>query len=326
MPRVLLVGAGAVGGRAARQLAETADVELLVADSDASDAHAVARIVGAEVVALTASDPFPEGVGAVALAVDAGDDVALVGRAIEAGIPVATAGDDHEAIRALLEMDRSGRAAGVSVVAGAGLAPGLADVLARHAASVLEGVDEVHVARYGAAGPASRSAFRQAHRDRAVEWRDGSWQVPRSRGPELVWFPDPVGARECETVAGGIALLVAAFPEVQMATFRLGEPAPRRRVAFRRGDEDWGAIRVEVWGRRGATHEPVIYGAIDRTAFAAGTVLGVTAAALAGALPGLVDAIPGVHGLGAVAQPPALLAELARRGVKAAAFEGVPVG
>jgi len=326
MARVLLVGAGAVGGRAARQLAETPGVELLVADADASDAQAVARVLGGKAVELALRGPLPDGLGAIAVAVDAGGDVALVERAIESRIPVTTAGDDHEAIRALLEMDAAARSGGVAVVAGAGLAPGLADVLARHAASVLDSVDEVHVARYGAAGPASRSAFRRAHRDRAVEWRDGAWQVARSRGPELVWFPDPVGARECETVAGGIALLVAAFPEVQMASFRLGEPPPRRRVAFRRGDEDWGAVRVEVWGRRGTTHEPVIYGAIDRTAFAAGTVLGVTAAALGGALPGLVDPTPGVHGLGAVSHPPAFLAELARRGVKAAAFEGVPVG
>jgi len=320
------VGAGAVGGRAARQLAETADIELLIADSSSSRAHALAEALGGEVVDLGSKSPYPKGLAAIALAVDAADDVGLVRRAVEAGIPVATAGDDHEAIRTLLALDAFAAEQGVPVVAGAGLAPGLSDVLARHAAGTLDEVTEVHVARYGAAGPASRSAFRQAHRDRAVEWRDGAWQVARSRGPELVWFPDPVGARECETVAGGIALLVAALDGLEMATFRLGEPTPRRRVAFRRGDEDWGAIRVEVWGRRGATHEPVVYGAIDRTAFAAGAVLGVTAAVLSGALPRILEPVAGVRGLAATTDPPAFLAELARRGVKAAAFEGVPVG
>lgn len=326
MTRVLVVGAGAVGGRAARQLAETPSIELLVADSSLSRARAVVEVLGGEAVDLGPKNPYPDGLSAIALAVDAGDDVALVERAIDAGVPVTTASDDHEAIRALLALDANATRSEVPVVAGAGLAPGFADVLACHASGALDAVNEVHVARYGAAGPASRSAFRQAHRDRAVEWRDGAWEVARSRGPELVWFPDPVGARECETVAGGIALLVDAFDGLDMATFRLGEPASRRRVAFRRGEEDWGAIRVEVWGRRGATHEPVVYGAIDRTAFAAGTVLGVTAAALSGALPGLLSGEAGVRGLAATTDPPAFIAELSRRGVKAAAFEGVPVG
>jgi hypothetical protein len=71
--------------------------------------------------------------------------------------------------------------------------------------------------------------------------------------------------------------------------------------------------------------EPVVYGAIERTEIAAGTVLALTAAALAGALPTLLTRRPGVHGLGAVVAPRAFLAELAQRGVKVAVFEGVPV-
>lgn len=322
MSRILLIGTGAVGGNAARQLAETPGVELIVADRSERSARAAGEILG--VASVAADGDWPEDLAAVALAVDAGDDVGWVHRAVEAGIPVATSGDDHEAIRELLEFSADGL--GSAVVAGAGLAPGLSDVLARHAADGFDSVSEIHVARYGAAGPASRSAFRQAHRDRAVEWRDGSWQVARSRGPELVWFPDPVGARECETVAGGIALVVSAFDDVEIATFRLGDPAPRRRGLLRRREDDWGAVRVEIWGRRGGSHEPVVYGAIDRTAFAAGTVLAVTVAALAGAVPGVLDAPPGVAGLATATHPAAFLAELARRGVKAAVFEGVPVG
>ena len=70
----------------------------------------------------------------------------------------------------------------------------------------------------------------------------------------------------------------------------------------------------------------VVYGVIERTAVAAGTVLGVTGAWLARALPAL-DPLPpaGAHGLGAVVDPALFLAELASRGVKAAAFEGVAV-
>ena len=86
-------------------------------------------------------------------------------------------------------------------------------------------------------------------------------------------------------------------------------------------------VRAEVWGAQGDTRATVVYGVIERTAVAAGTVLGVTAAWLAGGLPALGPRPEaGAAGLGAVAAPVPFLGELARRGVKAAAFEGVPVG
>ena len=90
-------------------------------------------------------------------------------------------------------------------------------------------------------------------------------------------------------------------------------------------DDGWGGARVEVWGWRGGAREAVVYGVIERPAVAAGTVLAVTAARLAGLLPNLelLTEPVGALGLGALVQPAAFLAELARRGVKAATFEGV---
>ena len=69
----------------------------------------------------------------------------------------------------------------------------------------------------------------------------------------------------------------------------------------------------------------MVYGAIDRTEIAAGTILALTAAGLVGALAGVLVPEPGVHGLGRVVAPRAFLTELAHRGVKVAIFEGVPV-
>jgi hypothetical protein len=81
-----------------------------------------------------------------------------------------------------------------------------------------------------------------------------------------------------------------------------------------------GAVRVEVRGRRGVTSDVKVLGVMDRPAVAAGTVAAVTAAwaaegrlARSGAagLAELVDdAVPFLH-------------DLARRGVRAAVFEGV---
>ena len=116
------------------------------------------------------------------------------------------------------------------VAVGCGLAPGLGDVLARHAAAALDDVDELHVARWGVAGDACVESVRHAHREPGLEWRDGELVEDRSRGTELVWFPDPVGARECRLVASGVELLVAANPGVERATMRLGGPTHRLRV------------------------------------------------------------------------------------------------
>ena len=87
-------------------------------------------------------------------------------------------------------------------------------------------------------------------------------------------------------------------------------------------------MRVEAWGWRGTARTSVVYGVIERTAVAAGTVLGVTggvarrrAARASAARP----ASPVPSGSGSVVEPVPFLAELARRGVKAAAFEGVAV-
>ena len=328
MTTILLAGTGAVGVRTARQLLETAGVDqLLVTDRHADRATELAAAVKADTV------PFgvlPDGVDAVALALPGDAAVGLARQATRHGVSVAAASDDDDGIDALLALDAAARDRGTTLVVGCGLAPGLADVLARHAADALEQPDEVHVSRVGTAGEACAASLRRARRERPAEWRDDSRRVERRLAPELVWFPDPVGARECVTVATGVQLLHDAVPGIRRATVRAAEP-PRRplKVATRRRDADaWGAARVEVWGWRDGGRDALVYGVIERPAVAAGTVLAVAAARVSGVLldVGLRDPAPGSRGLGALVEPAPFLAELARRGVKAAAFEGVAVG
>jgi len=333
---VLVAGLGDVGVRTARQLLDTPGIEhVYVAARDHKHAATVASALhdGATPWELAHHDPtFPEGVRAVASALPPHDDLALAAAALRSRISYASAGDDANVLNALLELDADARVNAATVLAGCGLAPGLSDVLARHAAGALDTVDEIHVARWGVAGETCAESARRAHRDPGLEWRDGAYVHDRHHGAELVWFPDPVGARECALVASGVELLVAANPGVERATVRLGAPAPR--VGVRRAltppprrdpGANWGAVRAEAWGQRGDTRETVVYGVIEQTAVATGTVLGVAAAALAGALPDVTVPQPGAHGLGTVVNALPFLAELARRGVKAAAFEGATI-
>jgi hypothetical protein len=247
------------------------------------------------------------------------------------GVSYATCNDDAGAIGALLALDAGAHDSGARVLVGCGLAPGLSDVLARHAAGALDTVDEIHVARWGVAGERCAASARRAQREPGLEWRDRAYVHDRHQGAQLVWFPDPVGARECELVATGVELLVSANPGVERVTARLGAPSHRsgrqRLVPASRRDRaaDWGAVRAEVWGEHGATRAAVVYGVIERPAVACGTVLGVSAAWLAQAAPHVASAGPGAFGIGAVVDAPAFLTELARRGVKAAVFEGAAV-
>jgi hypothetical protein len=329
---VLLVGAGAVGARTARQLTDTPGVHrLLVTDRRVPQADMVARAMGtpADVLEWTPDAPLPDGIDAVACALPAGCEQPVASRALEAGVPFASAGDDEHDLMGLRSLSETARRSGVPIVAGCGLAPGLADVLARHAADSFDEVDEIGVARAGTSGDACVATASRALRSAAAELRDGEYEELRWRGGhELVWFPEPIGPRECDRVATGVHLLSATVPETARITVRLAreDTGARQRWLRRRDPEgSWGAIRVEVWGRRGAERVPLVYGAIERTAIAAGTVLAVTTAGLAGALPGVLASSGGVSGLGTIAQPRAFLAELSRRGVKAAIFEGVPV-
>lgn len=332
MATVLLVGTGAVGARAARQLLDTAGVTaLLLAGRRLARVEELASALGAKAraVAFRPGDPLPNGVDAVAVAAPSEVDVAVAAAAVDAGVPFASATDATSAVDGLFALDHAAVEAGVTLAAGCGLAPGLADVLVVHAVHALEGADEVHVARAGAAGPASQASVRRALREPALEWRDGSWHEERGHGPELVWFPEPIGQRECMPVGSSIRLLARAVPGLGAATMRFCEPTSRRVSWFGESpDARWGATTVTVWGWRGRNREPIVYGVVGETAILAATVLAVTAARLAGDLPALSaggSALAGVRSLAELVVPVAFLAEMARRGVKAVAFEGVAV-
>ncbi len=322
-----MVGAGAVGARAARQLLSVASVDALtVVDVDPQQAAAVANSLGAP-VAVGAWDPDALQPGDAVVLAFPGSHVGPAKAAVERGASVVSLADAIDDVRALLALDGDAQAADATVAVGAGFAPGLTCVLARHAAAGFDSVDEVHVAKAGTGGPACARHHHEALTGEAVEWRDGAWSRRRAgSGRELCWFPDPLGALDC--YRGGLAdalLLVPAFPGVRRVTARVAA-SRRDRITARlpmlrqpHPEGLLGAARVEVRGRRGPATDVRVLGALDRPAIAAGIVAGVTAAWL---LDGRLGR-RGATGLGElVTEPVPFLHELARRGVRAAVFEG----
>lgn len=337
--RALVYGVGAVGARVARQLASTVDLtELYVIDADADTAQQVATSIGApakpaSIAALRLESRvarFAElcsGLDLVVLTAPA-DQAQLAHQALRDGAHVVSVSDDVDTIEELRALDTVARERGRLLLLGAGFSPGLSCLLARHAGSQFDVVDEVYVAKYGTGGPECARQHHRSLRSEAAEWRDGSWQRRHGgTGRELCWFPDPVGGQDCYWGAlPDVSLLLPAFPGVVRAAARIAATRRDQMTKWlpmlRRPHPEGllGAIRVEVRGWVGTQREVVIYGALDRPAVAAATV-----AAVAGqwAAEGRLDGVGALGLAELMADPVPMLHELAERGVRAAAFEGM---
>lgn len=322
LPVAGVIGVGATGARAARQLVGSESVGSVALAGGDERPSSLQRSLGDRAVV---GDPLEQGAHTVVLAGPAGSHADLARAAVERGANVVSTADTVAAVEALLGLDAMAQARGVSVVVGAGFSPGLSCVLAGHVAGWMDEVDEVHLARFGTGGPACARAHHKALSSRATDWRDGEWvRRPGGSGRELCVFPDPVGSVDCYRAGLPDALLLhQALPSATRITARQAANRRQRLTAWlpmlRRPHPEGriGAIRVEVRGRRDGTSVTEVVGAIDRPAVAAGAVAGLAARrALAGELR------PGAAGLADMVEPVAFLDDLADLGVRAAVFVG----
>ncbi len=332
--RIAVVGAGIVGVRVARELLTpgahvggAAGVVVSTRRSERRDQLSRSFGAGAEVVLdrSTGASQLPDDVAVVVIARAAGEHLDLARELLAAGRHVVSTSDDPDEVTGLLALDGLARSMDRTAVLGVGMSPGLSCLLVAHASTLLDTVDEVHVARHGVAGPACARQRLRALRGTALDWRDGVWvRRPGFSGRELNWFPDPVGARDCYRAELAEPLLVQpAFPTAQRVTARLAASRRDRALApfpvlLPPPDEGGvGAVRVELRGACNGVRTTVVYGALDRPATAAGAVAAVAATEVLG---GMFSA--GATGLAATDRALPMLVELARRGVRAATFEG----
>lgn len=318
-----VIGIGATGARAARQLASAEEVDAVVLAGPGTRPDAMRRSLGE---GARVADPIEAGVDVVVLAGPAGTHAATARTCLDRGIDVVSTSDAIGDVEALLALDDRARAVGRRVVVGAGFSPGLSCVLVRHVAGWVDEVDEIHLARFGTGGPACARQHHRALAARSVDRRDGGWVRRRGgSGRELAVFPDPVGSLDCYRAAlPDSVLLHRAFPDADRIAARQAANRRQRLTALlpmlRRPHPEGriGAVRVEVRGRRGGAVVAEVVGAIDRPAVAAGAVAGLAARwCLDGRIP------PGAAGLAEVVDPVPFLHQLAEHGVRAAVFEGV---
>ena len=235
-------------------------------------------------------------------------------------------------MRDLLELDDAARAAGVSLVVGAAVSPGLSGLFARHlAAASMSVCDELHVTVHGTAGPACAREHHRSLRGWAIGWHDGRWiERPAGSGRELCWFPEPVGARDSyRAEMPDPWLLHRSFPVVaRISARRVGDAARpghgaaadaqpaaprgrcRRAAASRRAARDERGRARDAGDRHGRAHRHRGVGRGRRVRRPARRCRPPRRASSRRATP--------------TCRPTALLAAVARGGVRLQAFTGIP--
>ena len=313
---VAVVGLGVVGARVARQLTSSS-IPVLVHDRRADLQNVTARALKAGEID-SAIDLHPSETSVVVLATPSRQGT-LTRRLVERGLNVVCTSDDVEDVRDLLELDGVARANNVSIVVGAAASPGLSGLLVAELASRVDVIDEIHVGVHGTGGPACARQHHRALAGDAPGWHDGEWiSRPGGSGRELLWFPEPIGGRDCYRAELADPLtLQRAFPSASRISARMS--ATRRdRLTARlpmmsppHAEGGIGGVRVEIRGSRGGERRTEVAGTAERTGIISGAM------ASAAAVSALSSALPvGVVVLGAPGVPNgAILDDVIKRGI-----------
>lgn len=329
---VAVVGLGATGTHVVRSLltSTTGAVHVYDVRDDAVD-QACALHAGGRVVGHQTAEGLLDEASALVLATPTGGHGVVAAEAVRRRVSVVSLSDDLGDVRDLFDLDDAAKAADVSIVVGAGMAPGLTCVLARHAADGLDEVAEIAVAKAGTGGPACARQHHRAMKQTAWDWCDEKWLERRGgSGRDLVWFPPPIGARDSYKAALPSPLLLQrTFPEASRLVSRV--TATRRdRMTSRlpmlrppHADGGPGAVRVEVRGRLDGRFETVVYAVATSPSHGAGVMGAVAASALqSNALMQDGEVRRGSFGLSELDEPARLLHACRAFGVRVMTFDG----
>lgn len=231
MTRIAVVGLGHMGLSALSILRERLSSAEFVAIDRAPDAVRRATDVGSDIAGrvedVTAGDLDLDGVDLVlnlAGPFFAGED-AVARAAIRHRATYVDIGDDVEGTEAILALDAPARDAGVALVAGAGLSPGVSNWLAARLLAEHPEADGVQIAWVTHESDPGGLAPLRHMLHMAVSpcpvWRDGRWErspgfVPATAASFL--FPDPLGEVEAYDTAHPEPLtLTRHFPRLRYA-------------------------------------------------------------------------------------------------------------
>lgn len=325
--RVAIVGAGKVGTGIAASLRRDDQIDSVdLFGRSRALPEVLDPVVAVDMNVWRADAPFGAAdVVVIAMPNDAVLDIAA--RAVREGRDVVTVTDSLPVARRLFGLHALASERGVRLVVGAGMAPGLGCLLARHAARRFERVDEIHVAKFGTGGPACARQHHRALGRVGLDVRHQGWvRRPGGSGRELCWFPSPVDSADCYRAELADSLILQrAFPKARRIHSRMAATRRDRltaRLPMLRSPHAeglLGAIRVEVRGLRESGFDTVVLGTSRRPSAAAASVASLTVRALhCGRL-----GPPGAFGLAERLDTVWALQLLRDDGIKVFTFEGL---
>lgn len=332
MATYVIVGVGATGLRVARHLRRGAhNLALDLFDDDGRRATQVAQELGGQTRGFdTTFDPSlinPSSV--VVLAGRAGSQIGDARLCVDAGAHVVAVSDRLDEVEALLDLDEAAKGKGVRVVVGAGMMPGLSDVLAAHGRRWFDEVSEIHVSKFGTGGPDCARQHHSALSRPALDWRDGWQRRPGGSGRELAWFPEPVEAADCyRAELPDPLLLVRRHPKVTRVTARVAATRRDRLTMhlpmLRRPHAEGllGAVRVELRGLSRGAWLDLVLGCSERPAVVAAAVASTAAQLVHPETQGSETLTPGARGLAEYVDPLSFLRTLRSRGLRQEIFVG----
>ena len=248
--KIAVVGAGAMGRWAVKELALSPEVEhIVVADYNEEQARAVATTHGgdrARAVFVDARDA--DGVGKTIAGCDAMINatqhfwnITVMHAAAAAGVHYTDMGGLFHVTKQQVELDSEFRKAGVTAVVAMGGAPGMTNVLARYGAERLDTVEEAHAlcgncddtdwSGYdGWVVPYSLETLCDEFSVTAPQFVDGRWvmDITGGEGREDVDFGTPAGMLEAHhTIHSEPFTFWHAWKDrgLRSATFKLSLPA-----------------------------------------------------------------------------------------------------
>lgn len=336
MTNYCIVGVGATGRRIARHLLHLEpDARLSLFDEVAGRAQSVARPHGNRVLTTGTSfdaQRLADDAPVVILAGRTGSHTSTAQACLSSGLDVVSVSDSLAEVRELLDLHDLANRHEARLVVGAGMMPGLSDILAAHARRWFDKISEIHVAKFGTGGPDCARQHHAALSRLCFDWREDGWQRRAGgSGRELAWFPHPVQAADCYRAAlADPLLLVRVHPEVERVTARMAATRRDRLTMhlpmLRRPHPEGllGAVRVEVRGIIDGRREEVILGCSERPAVASAAVAALAATQVRG--PGLDPALTGSAGLAEWVDPLNFLRGVCHLGLRPERFIGVEHG
>lgn len=230
IPSILVVGCGRVGASIVKAYVDNVapgSCSIFVTDSDKERARKLSeyRLSMITPIRWRYAHDTPIEVDLIVVAVDHDSEDKIIDRLALCKKPFVSLSDDASVFDSYEDYEAEFKQADILGVIGAGLVPGISNVLVSHCAKQFDVVHDIVVERLGFVSSSSLDSIKSARRDSPLCIRDG---IPsdsrRDAGTALSWFPPPYGLVECQSVASGVVALAGSYPNAHNISVRFAEP------------------------------------------------------------------------------------------------------